>query len=701
MSRQTDSGRETDRGTQLGATSRLLESVFGAVLGCGAALRRAARSVAEAARRIARSEALATFLRAVAAPFNWMLQALATLVDKVFTAIARAIEVAARVVGALVVRLGRVLVRIVRAITRVCLVLSLVLALVLKPVIAVVLAALIVVGRVLVRAGRLVGAAIRALGRWSMAVLDRVAAALSPLWRAIARSLRRAATMIVGVCAAVARWSARSIAVACSWVLRRAGYLRSHVRAGVARLRQARLRVTYDIGVAAVRARQRRRPVSVEIAIAEQWTPSAAPPEVPFDTVVHQNEYLARDVEEVHAIITVTAHGDAAATPERSRAAEVILLDCSGSMGQPWRKLREARRAAASAIDTMRDGTFFAVVRGTDDAEVVFPADGTMVRASHETRIAAKEALRLLWPEGGTAMSTWLTCARDLFATQPHTLRHAILLTDGRNESDTAAAMTNALDACAGIFQCDCRGVGAAWDVAELREIAFRLDGSLDMVADPADLADDFAAMTETAMTKRVDGAKLRVWIPQGGAVRYLKQMSPEIRDLTDRGAAVDPLTDDYSIGAWGNETRDYHLCVRVPAGEIGSELLASRVRLVVGDRVVAKALVKAIWTDDEQLSALMDRSVAHYTGQAELADNVRLGLEALRAGDESAATNHLGRAVRIAMRSGNVDTLALLEQVAVIEDERDGKVRLRDRVDPADEMLLETRSERTVPARA
>jgi len=124
-------------------------------------------------------------------------------------------------------------------------------------------------------------------------------------------------------------------------------------------------------------------------------------------------------------------------------------------------------------------------------------------------------------------------------------------------------------------------------------------------------------------------------------------------------------------------------------------------VRLVIGDRVVAKALVKAIWTDDEQLSALIDRSVAHYTGQAELADNVRLGLEALRTGDETAATNHLGRAVSIATRSGNVDTLALLERVAVIEDARSGKVRLRDRVDPADEMLLETRSERTVPARA
>src|SRR5262249_57555968 len=107
MSRQTENGRETDRGTELGATSRLLEAVCGAVLGSGAAIRRAAHAVADLARRIARSEALATFLRALAAPFNWLLQSLATLVDGVFGAIVRAIEVAARVVAALAMRVAR------------------------------------------------------------------------------------------------------------------------------------------------------------------------------------------------------------------------------------------------------------------------------------------------------------------------------------------------------------------------------------------------------------------------------------------------------------------------------------------------------------------------------------------------------------------------------------------------------------------
>jgi hypothetical protein len=701
MSRnENDDVGRADRGTELGSTSRFLERVFSVALNLGSAVGRTGA---------ASRKALA-----------WLAERLAAINDTVFGALARASELAAHAVGALLVWPGRWIVRICRAVARV-----------LTPIVRVVVAALAAVVGLLVwickrvaaairrviaalkpvvltiarRVGAIVTACLRAFVAalaWTIAlavsIVTAIARVVSPVVRAAARAMRAAARVLVGT----ARALVTALGAASAWMLRGAGNLREHLRATSAWFRRARLRLAYDIGVAAVRARQQRRPATPAARVAESWTsPAAAPPEIPFDTVVHQNEYLARDTSEVDAIITVTAHGDDPSfTASSQDAAEVIILDCSGSMGQPWRKLREARRAAMAAIDEMRDGTFFAIVRGTEDARVVFPLDGTLVRASDETRDAANVALRLLWPEGGTAMSTWLSRARELLASRPNALRHAILLTDGRNESDDETAMTEALDACAGVFRCDCRGVGTEWDVEELRRIALRLDGTLDMVADPADLADDFAEMTGVAMAKRVDGAKLRVWIPQGGEIRSLKQMSPEIRDLTTRGEAVDALTREFAIGAWGDETRDYHLCVRVPPGAIGGELLASRVGLVVGDRVVSKALVKAIWTDDVQLSTPIDRSVAHFSGQAELADNIRLGLEALRRGEESVATKRIGDAVKIAARSGNAETLALLERVAVIDDARNGKVRPREKVDRADEMLLDTRSERTVPAR-
>ena len=132
-----------------------------------------------------------------------------------------------------------------------------------------------------------------------------------------------------------------------------------------------------------------------------------------------QNEWLPRGGREVHTIITVTAHtppdSDGDSAPE---AAEVILVDCSGSMGHPWQKLRAARRATAAAIETLRDGTWFAIVRGSHAAEPVYPLGGGLVRATAETRVEALSALGLLWPEGGTTMGQWLTLARELLDTR-------------------------------------------------------------------------------------------------------------------------------------------------------------------------------------------------------------------------------------------------------------------------------------------
>jgi hypothetical protein len=49
-----------------------------------------------------------------------------------------------------------------------------------------------------------------------------------------------------------------------------------------------------------------------------------------------------------------------------------MLLDCSGSMAYPMAKLRAAKAATAAAIDTLRDGTWFAIVRSTQVAEQCF-----------------------------------------------------------------------------------------------------------------------------------------------------------------------------------------------------------------------------------------------------------------------------------------------------------------------------------------
>jgi hypothetical protein len=126
--------------------------------------------------------------------------------------------------------------------------------------------------------------------------------------------------------------------------------------------------------------------------------------------------------------------------------------------------------------------------------------------------------------------------------------------------------------------------------------------------------------------------------------------------------------------------------------------MLAGRVSLVLTDGTVAtQALVRAVWTDDTVKSTRMDRHVAHYTGQVELADAIHEGLAARKAGDEKTATVKLGRAVQLAAASGNGDTMRLLSEVVDVDDADSGTVRLRKDAGKAAEMTLDTRSTRTV----
>ncbi|MFI5042158.1 MAG: VWA domain-containing protein [Acidimicrobiales bacterium] len=418
-----------------------------------------------------------------------------------------------------------------------------------------------------------------------------------------------------------------------------------------------------------------------------------------FRSEVFQNEYLAEDATQVNAIVTVTNEG-----PEGvgagGEAVEIILLDCSGSMAHPPTKLREARRATEAAIDCLRDGVHFAVVRGTGGADVVYPPEGEcpdgLAQADPTTRDAAKAALSRLEASGGTAIGQWLLRARELFARRPDAIHHAILLTDGKNEGEKRRAFEAAIEACRGEFQCDCRGVGTDWAVSELRAVATALLGSVDIIADPAGMTADFRAITDAAMGRDVGDVALRVWVPQAAHLLFLKQASPSLVDLTGMGVAVNALTTDFPTGAWGAESRDYHLCIEVPRQPVGSEMLAGRVTLVVGGQPVDQAKVLAIWTDDVARSTRINRQVAHYTGQAELAQAIHEGLDARRAGDDATATARIRRAVELAAETGNTAMSELLDKIAEV-DPTTGTFQLKRRVEAADEMTLDTRSTKTV----
>src|SRR6266545_4641126 len=122
-----------------------------------------------------------------------------------------------------------------------------------------------------------------------------------------------------------------------------------------------------------------------------------------FTAKVYQNQYLPVGGTVVDAVVTVTASGSGlAAVGTPPTAAQVIMIDCSGSMNAPVTKIAEAKKATMTAID---------------------------------------------------------------------------MLTDGKNQHETAEQLAMVLRACEGRFLCDTRGVGEDWSGSELRTVASALLG--------------------------------------------------------------------------------------------------------------------------------------------------------------------------------------------------------------------------------
>jgi hypothetical protein len=415
---------------------------------------------------------------------------------------------------------------------------------------------------------------------------------------------------------------------------------------------------------------------------------------VAYTAEAFQNEFLALGATEVNAIVTVSSSGSVGGR-RTSGATEIIIVDASGSMQAEGRMIA-ARQAAKTAVNCIDDGVHFAIIAGVSTAQQLYPAPGQLAVASPQTREEASRSIDRLQASGGTAMGAWLKLAGQLFALRPGDIAHAILLTDGDN-GEYKGYLERVLEEIGGRFQCDCRGVGTNWKVSELRKIATAMLGSVDIVARPADLTAAFEQMMTAAMGKTSADVQLKLWTPVNSTVRFVKQVEPQVVDLTGKRTEDGPRAGRYPLGAWGMESRDYHICVDVTPGAAGDEMLAARVSVVEGPDVLAQCLIRAVWTEDSALSTRINRQVAHYTGQEELADVIQSGLEARKAGDERTATIKLGRAAQLAHQSGNQATSELLATVVDIEDPVTGTVRLRRKVEAADEMALDTRSTKTV----
>lgn len=412
-----------------------------------------------------------------------------------------------------------------------------------------------------------------------------------------------------------------------------------------------------------------------------------------FSVTAHYSEFLPVGDATVDIIATVRA--EPAGPGEQARRddlAEVILLDCSGSMGSPQAKMRAAQAATVAAIDVLPDGVSFAVVGGNHLAEMVYPDRPRLAVSDESTRAAARKAVRRVLPHGGTAIGEWLRLARALISSRPDAVGHTILLTDGRNESQTAEDLRAAIDLCAGEFTVDCRAIGSAegvhdWDGRELLGIADALGANpVVPVEDVGVLADEFTAVLRHALASRAGDVQLRVRHTGIAQIRFVKQVYPVIADRTQRGRPAGTQAVDYPTDAWSpGDRKDFHVVLTI-------EAMAPETRRRVGwlsvrDAAAAEqepdeAGITVEWTDEIQLFTAVDPTVAHYTSQQDLAEAIRHGSAALLAGDRDEATRRFGLAVALCHAAGNRDKLALLARVVDVDDAASGRVRVRDDID-------------------
>jgi hypothetical protein len=405
-----------------------------------------------------------------------------------------------------------------------------------------------------------------------------------------------------------------------------------------------------------------------------------------FRLELHQKKYMSTSDRLMVAVLIITASGGAPA-----EAAEVLLVDCSESMGWAPTKLIAAKKATAAAIDALRDGVWFGVVEGTEVATMVYPKQAALVPANPKTRAEAKVLVSRLVASSRTAMSTWLALAKQLLDQHPDAVRHAILLTDGLNEAESAEQVTLVLNECEGHFVCDARGIGDDWNPDELRRIAEVLRGTADAVVTDAELPAHFERMIETAMGKTVPDLRLLLTMPPFAKLRFVKQVHPTEADLTGRCVEVGRNTLELSVGSWGDESREYLVCLEVDLGgkPMGEDLQLGRVSVAEvanstrmdGEPVPILGYV----TEDVVLSSQIDQKVERYTVQGDLGRAVRAGWDAFEQGDLATAAVKWGLAVRLATELGNETLLKRLWPLVDVEDAAAGKVRVREGIRPRD----------------
>jgi len=413
------------------------------------------------------------------------------------------------------------------------------------------------------------------------------------------------------------------------------------------------------------------------------------------------NPHLSVGASRLDSIISVTATATDGETVTQNniKKAIIFVVDTSGSMDGDS-KIQTAKLAVRKSIDLLDANSLFAVISFSNYAEVIVP----LRLATEENKEIAHYEVKRLVAGGGTQMSRAILEVLDMITGLDDTMIHVQFVTDGQNNINDHKLLEKALEQSEGKFQCDCWGIGTDWEPKELKNIANTLLGTADAVPNPDCLEKNFGIALAKAMAKDIGDVRLRIQTPKSVKIVTVKQVSPEIVDLSKLVKRVDDKNIDIPLGAWGTENREYQIAFELVPQSEGEEMMAGRPKVVYtknGQEVVIDGeRIVAAWSTDISRTSRINEQVAHYTGQEELAQSIKDGLEAKARGDIDSATVLLGKAAKIAVQSGNEEVTARLKKVVDIVDAEVGTVRLKSNAGKAADLELDMGGTMTIRKR-
>jgi Ca-activated chloride channel homolog len=389
-----------------------------------------------------------------------------------------------------------------------------------------------------------------------------------------------------------------------------------------------------------------------------------------FDVSAYQNPYLRVGESKLQAVVSVSLTSTGAIQSRPMPLALGIVIDRSGSMeGQ---KIEAAKDAAVRVIQAADESTAFMVVTFNEIASIIVPP----CAATPDNKQRAIQAIRSVYSNGGTCMSTGLAAVAREMASAQGRARKILFLTDGKNEGEKRSVLDRAVQQCKQYqIETSAWGIGTDWDEDELEYIANTTQGDADIIPSPEQIAGAFQKAFAHFQATAVTDVKMNLWTPQGVTIKTIQQVYPNILPLQALPDPSNPRNSVVGLGSWAQgDQRDYLIEFDIPVYNPGQQFLMSRPSLVynapgVGqqeEKTERKAWIFAQWTTDLQLAAQIDQHVAHYTFQEELSQTVREGQAALARGDNERATQLLGKALDISEKTGNENMTKMLNKLVV-----------------------------------